>query len=323
MLFSMQKSYEHYFNNEDLLEFLKFHKQKFSQYFDYESVGKSSLGEDIWLITLTDKEVARADQKPAFWIEANIHASEVTGTQGALYLCERLLESIEKENGKLKIANQDFSISTILQKITYYILPRFTPDGARTFFQQKNSSRSTPLERPFHYSDSTFKRKDLDGDGEITLMRWQDPAGPFKELDGCGTSRSGIFCKVSSPAVQREWERRVDHAADVCDYTDSGDYSIVTDIQQTRMMLYNTVIHETNCQWMLECLENYKYEFNTRLQMWTQQPMHDKYSHMMDALRYAVQAVKELDFFNGKFFDRGGQRTSSISYEEDWSSVWA
>jgi len=103
----------------------------------------------------------------------------------------------------------------------------------------------------------------------------------------------------------------------------SGDYSIVTDIQQTRMMLYNTIIHETNCQWMLECLENYKYEFNTRLQMWTQQPMHDKYSHMMDALRYAVQAVKELDFFNGKFFDRGGQRTSSVSYEEDWSSVWA
>lgn len=184
MLFSMQKSYEHYFNNEDLLEFLKFHKQKFSQYFDYESIGKSSLGEDIWLITLTDKQVARADQKPAFWIEANIHASEVTGTQGALYFCERLLEAIEKENGNLKIANQDFSISTILQKITYYILPRFTPDGARAFFQQKNSSRSTPLERPFHYSESTFKRKDLDGDGEITLMRWQDPAGPFKELDG-------------------------------------------------------------------------------------------------------------------------------------------
>jgi hypothetical protein len=103
----------------------------------------------------------------------------------------------------------------------------------------------------------------------------------------------------------------------------SGDYTIVTDIQQTRMMLYNTIVHEDNCQWLLECLENYKYEFNTRLQMWTQQPMHDKYSHMMDALRYAVQAVKELDFFNGKFFDHSGQRTQSVSYEEDWSAVWA
>ncbi|MGV0949428.1 MAG: hypothetical protein ACOYB3_02060 [Azonexus sp.] len=103
----------------------------------------------------------------------------------------------------------------------------------------------------------------------------------------------------------------------------SGDYNIITDIQQTRMMLYNTIVHETNCQWFLECLENYKYEFNTRLQMWTQQPLHDKHSHMMDALRYAVQAVKELDFFSGSFFDQPGQSTGSVDYEQDYSGVWA
>ena len=102
-----------------------------------------------------------------------------------------------------------------------------------------------------------------------------------------------------------------------------GDYNLVTDIQQTRMQLYNTIIHRTNCQWLLECAENYKYEFNTRLQMWTQQPMHDKYSHMMDALRYAVQAVKELDFFDGKFFDVSGQPQHAVNYEEDWAGVWA
>ena len=103
----------------------------------------------------------------------------------------------------------------------------------------------------------------------------------------------------------------------------AGDYTIVTDIQETRMMLYNTIVHSGNCQWLLECLENYKYEFNSRLQMWTQQPLHDKHSHMMDALRYAVQAVKELDFFNGKFFDDSGRRQTSMSYEEDWAGVWA
>jgi hypothetical protein len=103
----------------------------------------------------------------------------------------------------------------------------------------------------------------------------------------------------------------------------AGDYNLVTDIQQTRMQLYNTIVHKTNCQWLLESMEQYKYEFNTRLQMWTQQPMHDKYSHMMDALRYAVQAVKELDFFQGKFFDVSGQPTGAVDYEEDWAGVWA
>jgi hypothetical protein len=102
----------------------------------------------------------------------------------------------------------------------------------------------------------------------------------------------------------------------------SGDYSIITDIQQTRMQLYNTIIHDRNCQWLLECLENYKYSFNTRMQQWTEQPMHDKYSHMMDAMRYAVQATKELDFFGGIFFDGPGSG-GSADYTEDWTGVWA
>lgn len=125
-----------------------------------------------------------------------------------------------------------------------------------------------------------------------------------------------------------------------------GDYDLVTDIQQVRIQLSNTIVHGTivddeqtvdelwtprtaeqgNCQWLLECLENYKYEFNNKLQMWTERPLHDKHSHMMDALRYTVQATKELEFFGGGFFDATGAGTpqrTSVSYEEDWSGVWS
>lgn len=100
-----------------------------------------------------------------------------------------------------------------------------------------------------------------------------------------------------------------------------GDYDIITDIQQVRMQLYNTIIHEGNCQWLMECLENYKYEYNNKLQEWSGKPLHDKYSHMMDALRYVVQSTKELDFFGGNFFDT--HTGSSGSYEESWEGIWA
>ena len=104
----------------------------------------------------------------------------------------------------------------------------------------------------------------------------------------------------------------------------AGDFDIITDIQQVRMSLYNTIIHKTNCDWLLECLENYKYEFNTKLQEWSDRPLHDKYSHMMDAVRYAVQATKELDFFGGNFFDEPSSTpTRSQNYTEDWSGVWS
>ncbi len=119
-----------------------------------------------------------------------------------------------------------------------------------------------------------------------------------------------------------------------------GDYDLITDIQQTRMAIYNMVIHGNldamdqteeglwvpaqagNCQWLLECMENYKYEFNTRLQMWTDKPLHDKHSNMMDALRYAVQATKELQFFGDTFFDVPGNQ-GSVDYEDDWRDIWS
>lgn len=101
----------------------------------------------------------------------------------------------------------------------------------------------------------------------------------------------------------------------------ANDFDLITDIQQTRMNLYNTIIHKTNCDWMLECLENYKYEFNTKLQQWTDRPLHDKYSHMMDVLRYADQAEKELNFFGNQFYNQPGSEIST-SYVEDWQGVW-
>ena len=58
--------------------------------------------------------------------------------------------------------------------------------------------------------------------------------------------------------------------------------------------------------------------------MWTEKPLHDNHSHMMDALRYLVQATKELDFFGGQFFDQqgGGVSRGAVDYEEDWTGVW-
>lgn len=169
----MYKSCEKYLNNEELLQFLKSTSEKYPRYFEYESIGNSSMGENIYLITLTDKDVKHHSEKPAFWIDANIHASEVTGTQGALFFAERMLDEAHPKASMHK---------ELMQKMTYYILPRFSPDGARAFFKETNSYRSTPLEVNYNYSN--YKRQDLDGDGEITLIRWQDKAGPFKELPG-------------------------------------------------------------------------------------------------------------------------------------------
>lgn len=114
----------------------------------------------------------------------------------------------------------------------------------------------------------------------------------------------------------------------------------ITDIQQGRMMLYNTIINgqivddpmevrpvlndsEISNEWLLECFENYKFEFNTKEQQWTERPLHDRHSHLMDAYRYAVQSTKELDFFGGEFYDQSAHvPKEAVDYVEDWRGVW-
>ena len=95
----------------------------------------------------------------------------------------------------------------------------------------------------------------------------------------------------------------------------------ITDIQATRLALYNTYINGANCQWVFECLEQYKYQYSTKMQEWSDQPVHDKFSHMMDALRYAVQSTRELDFFQGGFM---GNTDGVTDYTESgWAGAWA
>lgn len=110
---------------------------------------------------------------------------------------------------------------------------------------------------------------------------------------------------------------------------------LITMVQQVRMALYNTYINgrteeekkelawagEPNCDWILECMEQYKYAYNAAQQQWSEYPVHDKYSHIMDALRYVVQATKELDFFQGNLYNPNAT-SNTESYTDDWKDYW-
>ncbi len=96
----------------------------------------------------------------------------------------------------------------------------------------------------------------------------------------------------------------------------------ITDIQATRMALYNTYIHSENCARVLECLEKFRYEYDRKKQEWKSTPLHDQYSHMMDALRYLVQSTREIDYFGLAHFS-GASEETAYSYQQDWSGVWS
>ncbi len=137
------------------------------------SIGKSYEKRDIWLITATNRKTGAAEDKPAFWVDANIHASEVAGSQACLYLIDKLV----KEYGK----NAD--VTRCLDTRVMYICPRINPDGAEwALADTPRIIRSST--RPYPHDEEQIEGLDIgdvDGDGRILSMRIKDPNGPWKQ----------------------------------------------------------------------------------------------------------------------------------------------
>jgi hypothetical protein len=136
------------------------------------SIGKSHEGREMWLITVSDFTTGDADQKPAMYIDGNIHSNEIQGTEFALYTAWYLCE----------MKGQNPWIDSLLAERTFYIVPTINPDGREDYLRQPNNASSPRTGKVPRDNDGdgvvdedTYD--DIDGDGNITQMRRRSPYG--------------------------------------------------------------------------------------------------------------------------------------------------
>ena len=86
-----------------------------------ESYGHSHEGRDLWLVTVTDTRTGAPQHKPAHWVDASIHAVELTGTVAACSLIQHLVDGHRGD---------DPIVARAVDTRTFYIVPRVNPDGA-------------------------------------------------------------------------------------------------------------------------------------------------------------------------------------------------
>jgi murein tripeptide amidase MpaA len=138
-----------------------------------ESIGKSYEGRDIWCVTVTNFATGSDREKPAFYADGNIHATEVSPTTACLYLLHKLLTEYET----------DPQITRALDTRAFYLIPRVNPDGAELFLSDtprylRSSTRPYPFdEEPVE----GIKREDINGDGLSLQMRVPDGNGAWKK----------------------------------------------------------------------------------------------------------------------------------------------
>ncbi|MEA3076816.1 MAG: hypothetical protein QOF60_1724 [Actinomycetota bacterium] len=155
----------------ELTEILEAFAAEYPALLRLKSIGKSYEDRDIWLCTITNQETGPADEKPAIWIDANIHATELTGSTAALYLVNKLLTGY----------GTDEQVTRALDTRTFYVVPRMGPDGAELAMAERpRYVRSSARSYPFTDQQDGMVAQDMDGDGRILTMRIPDPNGTWK-----------------------------------------------------------------------------------------------------------------------------------------------
>lgn len=160
-----------YYTYADLTTLLQTWQREYPALMKMESIGRSYEGRDIWGVTLTNTETGPDADKPAYYIDANIHAGEVIGSGVVLYTIHWLLTNHAT----------DAKARYLLDRTAFYLVPRVSVDGAELYLTTPTTLRSSVRPDPNPDERDGLRRKDMDGDGFVTFMRVPDPTGPWKK----------------------------------------------------------------------------------------------------------------------------------------------
>jgi hypothetical protein len=168
-------SWKHYYSYAEWTKIMHDIQKQYTNLTDIQSIGKSRMGRDQFLITITAKSTGMSGDKPAMWVDGAIHGNEVNGVTCSLYLMWYLLTRYD----------YDSYIHDLVDNVTFYILPGLNVDANESFISFPNTPNNPrePYRPEDNDGDGLYdedQTEDVDGDGELSIMYIEDPKGEFK-----------------------------------------------------------------------------------------------------------------------------------------------
>jgi Zinc carboxypeptidase len=167
-------AFNRYYTYDEVLAALRRMESAYPDLVALETIGKSLEGRDLVVATITNEKSGAESDKPAMWIDANVHGNEIQGTEVVLYTAQFLTAAY----GVIP------EFTRLLDERCFYLMPSQNPDGRVYWFEEANSSSSSRAgARPVDSDDDGLfdedPPNDLDGDGSITSMWRRDEFGGF------------------------------------------------------------------------------------------------------------------------------------------------
>jgi hypothetical protein len=168
-------SWKRYYSYAEWTQMMKDIAKKYPDLAAVESIGKSQMGREQYLITITNRKTGDPSEKTAMWVDGAIHGNEVNGVTCSLYLMWYLLTRYD----------YDSYVYDMVNRHTFYILPGLNVDGNASYVEFPNTENN-PRE-PYRPEDDDGdglydedQTEDVDGDGELSTMYIIDPKGELK-----------------------------------------------------------------------------------------------------------------------------------------------
>lgn len=171
-------SWKRYYSYAEWTKIMHDLQSQYSHLSDIESIGKSMMGRDQYLLTITAKSTGSHDTKTAMWSDGAIHGNEVNGVMCCLYQAWYLLTRYD----------YDPYVHDLVNTRTFYILPGLNVDGNESYVMFPNTENNPrePYRPEDNDGDGLYdedRTEDVDGDGELSTMYMEDPNGTLKLSD--------------------------------------------------------------------------------------------------------------------------------------------
>jgi len=204
-------SWNRFYDSDEITDIVKKLVDAYPELLSVESLGKSEQGRDLWVITLNNKKTGKDTEKPAMYIDGNVHGNEIQASETVLYSIWYLTKSY----GEVE------QLTELIDRVAFYFVPSQNPDGRAEWFANPNTPHSArtgqrPTDNDFDGQFDEDGPDDLDGDGHITQMWKFDTNGRFRrnEVDPRIIERApqgvdGELSRIGSEGIDNDGDGQI------------------------------------------------------------------------------------------------------------------
>ncbi|MBO6512998.1 MAG: hypothetical protein JJ974_03420, partial [Phycisphaerales bacterium] len=204
-------SWNRYYDADEMNTIIKDLVNAYPELLTLESLGKSEQGRDMWLITLNNPKTGEASEKPALYIDGNVHGNEIQAMETVLYSIWYLTKSYGEVD----------QLTELIDRVAFYFVPSVNPDGRAEWFANPNTPHSArtgqrPTDNDYDGLLDEDGPEDLDGDGSITQMWKLDPNGSFRRnevdpriIERAPEGTQGTLTRLGSEGIDNDGDGRI------------------------------------------------------------------------------------------------------------------